>query len=175
MRDLRALSGLFAVLALFAVTMAALTTLVPSGHAGFLVPTPESTAGQFLGAMKAHRYAAARDQLSEALRGRVTAGQLRALTLSLEGRRGGISEVRSVVGRVQGDVAVVTVRVEMGDRTEEEMSFPLAKERGVWKIGSIEPLERLADLWMAGKLLLDNPVKAGTIAIANLSQQRIVR
>lgn len=142
MSDLRALSGLFAVVAIFAATMAVLTALVTSGRGGYLVPSPETTVKQFLGALKAHRYGTARDQLSEGARARVTEEQLRALVISLERSRGGISMVRIVGTRAEGAAATVDVRVVMGDRTEEGMSFPLAKERGLWKIDSVEPLSR---------------------------------
>lgn len=144
MRDLLALRGVGIIVALFVAVLVVIWTLVSLGFTTFLVPPPEMTAEQFLRALKAHRYEAARDQLSEEIQQQVTADDLRALVRTIEERHGGLNNVDGQGARIADDRAVATVVVTLGDGTAETLEFPLTKEQGLWKVASVEPVQRLA-------------------------------
>ena len=144
MRDLLALRCVFGAAALFGAALLVLWLLVSQGVTAVIVPPPETEAEQFLRALKAQRYAAARNQLAQDLREQTRVEDLQAAVRALEQARGGIADARGEQSHEQGESARATAKVRLGDRQQEALEFALKKEHGLWRITSLDPLTRLA-------------------------------
>ncbi|HEY8477172.1 MAG TPA: hypothetical protein VIN09_09945 [Chloroflexota bacterium] len=142
MNDLLALKGVALVATILGLAMAALWLAVTQGFTTFLTPSPETTVEQFLRALQAGRYPAARDQLDERLRRTTSVDDLRTLADLLERRRGGIRHVRDAETRRDHETRVRVV-VAFGDGTATPVEFPLRQEHGLWRIASIGGLQNL--------------------------------
>lgn len=143
MNTLRALRPLAGVGALFGAALLALSLLVSNGVTFAIVPPPETEAESLVRALKARRFNAVRGGLSEALNETLGDEQLEDLFARVRRTRVGISDAHGESSIEQQDTAAATVRVKLEDKTEETLEFPLAKEHGLWRVASIEPLGRL--------------------------------
>jgi hypothetical protein len=145
MDDLRALRPVLYLVALGAGCLLALQLLIASGFAEPFVPRPDTTAEELVKAIGAHRYEAAIELLAEDLAGEVDVDDLRGLAERVEAARGGIEQATGEGDETSGDAATASVKVRLGDRTEETIEFPLAREGDLWKVAALDPLESLAE------------------------------
>jgi hypothetical protein len=114
----------------------------PGGDDGLFVPPPEAAAESFLRAMAEHRYARARGHLAAGLES-IEPGDLAALQARLERARGTVENVHGQDAVVTGkeSTARVTLRFSGGDG---QLDLPLRREKGLWKVASLDPLRALA-------------------------------
>lgn len=136
-----------AMLALAALALLALGALSAQGLGdGVVVPPPEDAAAQMIGALGAKRYTGARGALSEALREEMDDAGLRSLALRIEASpAGGIVNAHGVESQRQGGRAAAVVQVKLGSLREVRLQLPMVRERGLWKVDSLAPLEALTE------------------------------
>jgi Domain of unknown function (DUF4878) len=139
MRDWLALKKPLAVAVVVGAAVLVQWGLVSRDIAEPLVPPPEQTAEQFLKAVKAHNYGAARHTLKRDLQAQVTEGDLQTLARELEERPPGLWDAEGVSATVQSKTASATVDVRLDDGRQQELEFSLEKENGLWKLSSIGP------------------------------------
>jgi len=144
MRDWLALRGPLAMAACLAVALLVTRALVGADRALFLVPRPEQEAQEFLKALQAHNYGAARHALTRDLQAQIMDEDLRALARELEERRPALEDARGVSAAVQGTAASATVELRREDGLRHHAEFRLERENGLWKLASIEPVQALA-------------------------------
>jgi hypothetical protein len=101
-------------------------------------------AEQFLGALSAHRYRAAVDQLSADLQQQVTEADLRGLVQSMEAAEHGIEDAHGQASQEQDQTAHATTTVTLSNQQEQTLEFPLKQAHGPWKLTSIDPVKPLA-------------------------------
>lgn len=142
--DLLALRSLILAAALFGLALLATWGVVSAGLEDVLVPTPKTTAEEFLRAMKAHRYSGAHEFLSAQLSEEISEENLRELGGSLEIRHGGFAEAYGKSEEEQAESATATAIVQFDGGTELEIELPMVREEGIWRIASIQPLLNLA-------------------------------
>ena len=145
MTDLKALRPALYLVGLCAGSLLMLNILISNGYSEHFVPPPDTTAEQFANALGAHRYEAALDLLGEDARSEVTVEDLHDLAERLESSRGGIEQAIGDGDEIQGDTATASVRVKLGDLSEETVEFSLEREDTLWKLASFDALESLAE------------------------------
>ena len=144
MSTLRALEPLWRILALFGSALLAISLLVSNDVTFAIIPSPETEAESLVRALKARRFAAVKNELTESLRGSVDDAALKALLEQLRSSHRGILEAHGESSRQHGPhEAAATVAVRLEDKTQETIELPLKKEHGLWRVASIEPLGRL--------------------------------
>jgi hypothetical protein len=133
MRDLLAFKNLFLVIALFSLAMFGLWGISEKGINEYFIPKPEMVVEQFLIALKAHRYEAARDMLVQDLRDKVSEVDLERLSHSI----GNIEDAHGQGSRPDRNILMAVALVKLSDGREQIVEFPFKKENGLWKIVSI--------------------------------------
>ena len=107
-----------------------------------MVPPPERVVEEFLRALSAERFSAARDKLADELRRRVEEDALRRQTRALEGARGRILHAEAEPRSVGEAAAEVAARLTFARGPAADLTFRLEQSRGLWKIsdlGSLSP------------------------------------
>ena len=137
---LRPLAGITAI---FGAAMLALGLLVANDVEFATVPPPETEAESLVRALKARRFNAVKGELTESLKQEVQEDQLKQLFEAVRAAHRGISDAHGEEAQTEGTRASATVRVRLEDKTEETIELPLAKEHGLWRVTSLEPLGRL--------------------------------
>ena len=123
-----------------------LAGMVSQGWTKQIVPPPETTASQLVGALAAHRFEGAMNQLSQDLQQQVTEEDLRALMSAIEQSPSkGIQDSHGQSAQIEGDQATAEVQVKLGTNEQINIQFPLKKENGVWKVTSLDPLGGFAN------------------------------
>jgi hypothetical protein len=114
----------------------------PGGDRGVLVPPPEAAAENFLKALAEHRYTQAPHHLAAGLN-QTEPGELAALHASVERAHGAVEKVQGEDASVTGQesTARVSLRFPYGPR---DLRLPLRREKGLWKVASLDPLRALA-------------------------------
>lgn len=130
-----------AIAACCAVLTLALWFLAMTGFSMFIVPQPDDMVEQFVRALKAHRYEAARDMLAEELRRQVSTDDLRSQVLSIEAREGGFADAYAIDVTKGSDSATAWVRVKPASGKERVSQFTLGKQHGLWRIVSLDALD----------------------------------
>lgn len=121
---------------LTAAVLGAIRWAVEEGRAELLVPSPEATARQFVGALKARRYEAAYHLLDERARTRTSPGALRLWMERTEVQGEGLSEIGGLASRTELSTARVAAFLKGKNGREYPVEFGFQKERGLWKIRS---------------------------------------
>lgn len=144
-----ALSGLrpFAIIAaLLAASLLVIAGLVSADAASLIIPPPEGVAEQVVTALGAHRYEGAMNQLSDDLQQQVGEEDLQAFVEAVEeSPREGIQDAHGQDAQESGNQATASVEVKFGNNETQTIDLPLAKENGLWKVTSLEPLRTLAN------------------------------
>lgn len=145
MKELQGLRDLFIIAALLAVTLLIIAGLVSADAVEALVPSPEITTNEFIGALSAHRYYAAVNLLSEPLKQQVDKAHLQSIMQAIEqSALEGIQDAQGQESQIEGETASVDVEVEFGNNQTQTIALPLKKENGLWKVSNLEPLQALA-------------------------------
>jgi hypothetical protein len=134
---------LLGIVAACGAALAIIATMLSAGIEAVLTPPAEQSATQFVKALEAHRYPAARLELSESAQQQVTVDDLRALVKSIEQQHGGIGKVQSGDMRQAAESATVTMQLDLDDGQTKRIELPLRREQHIWRVESIEPLEKL--------------------------------
>lgn len=108
---------------------------------GVLVPPPEAAAENFLRALTEHRWAQARTHL--AADRRVPSSDLAALERRLEQARGPVEDVRGEDADVAGDAGMARASIQFSSG-RVDVALPVRREKGLWRVASIDPLRHLA-------------------------------
>jgi hypothetical protein len=138
------------IVLIMAVILLALAGMVSQGWTKIIVPPPENTAEQLVSALAAHRYAGAMNQLSQELQQQIHPEDLASLVKSIEHSPAkGIQDAHGLAAQELAaqklvDQATADVRVKLGNNEAVDVRFPLIKEKGVWKVSSLDPLKQLA-------------------------------
>ena len=136
-----------AILAEAAAVAAALLlagAAVGPGHdRGLLVPPPEAAAENFLKAMTEHRYTRARQHLAGDLRD-TAPDTLAALERSVEQARGPVQKVQGRGAVIAGDESTARASIDF-ENGGQDLRLPLRREKGLWKVSSLQPLRELAE------------------------------
>jgi len=151
MNDRLSLQGILAQLGLLAGMLLVIALFVALDRAGLIIPPPEKTAEQLVSALGAHRFAGARNQLSQDLRSQVEDADFTALVQGLEQSHQGILDVHELDSQANGRNATARVKIKWGDLQEDTLQFPLVKENGLWKVASLGPLRTAASRIVAGR------------------------
>jgi hypothetical protein len=113
------------------------------GDVGLFVPPAEAAAEGFCRALAEHRYPQARRSLSAAL-ATVDPKQLAALQAAIEGKHGPVHDVRGEVASLGVSHATSAATVSLRfPRATHRVTLPLRRERGLWKVASVDPLRAL--------------------------------
>jgi hypothetical protein len=140
MSDWKALRPAVVLALLLAACLAIIAGLVRVDSVAQITPGPEDVAAGFVGALGAHRYTGAREQLSDELRGQYSLTDLRDRMEELEARGVQIVDAQGQPPDVQGDRATAPVEVTLPGGEKIELTFPLRKDKGLWSLESMEPL-----------------------------------
>jgi hypothetical protein len=146
MKNWLALKNLFIILLIFATVMLIFDWLNARNTTAILIPTPQMTAQQFVMALKARRYQAARAQLSEKLESQLSDDQLKAFYQSLKQNGFEISDTREISEQIISNHAFANLQIEFKHRPSQQLTFSLVKQQGQWKLDSIQPLQSLIQL-----------------------------
>jgi hypothetical protein len=114
----------------------------PGRDRGVLVPAPEAAAENFLKALAEHRYSQARQHLAAGLEG-TEPGELAALESALERARGPIENVQGQDASVTGEESTARAALWFPGG-QQDLHLPLRREKGLWKVASLDPLRALA-------------------------------
>jgi hypothetical protein len=136
----RALLGEW-VAAACAVLIAGVAT-GPGHDTGVLVPPPEAAAENFLKAMAEHRYPQARQHLAARLE-TTAIRELAEVQRALEQALGPVRDVRGEDAETDGEDSRARVSIAFRD-AECVCHLQLSRERGLWKVASLDPLLGLA-------------------------------
>jgi hypothetical protein len=131
-------------LLVFALAFSLFGALILTNHGALFTPSPEKEAEGFVSALAAMRYQGAKEALSQDLQQQIELSDLKQLHDALEASQQGIEDAHGQDYQEQGDFATAVVQVKFGNLQEREVEFPLAKEHGLWKVTSIDPLRSLA-------------------------------
>jgi hypothetical protein len=131
--DWLALRTPLAIAGLIGVALLVLWGLVVTGNDLFVVPPPEQESD-----------GAARHTLTADLREQVTEADLRALARELEQARPRVEDANGVAAVVQSGTATATVEVRMEDGRRRHVQFSLEREKGLWKLRSVDPARALS-------------------------------
>jgi hypothetical protein len=143
-KDWLALRPLFILLGMLAISLLAIGLVVSMNEAHWIIPSPESVSEQFVDALAARRFHAARDQLSQDMKKQVAVSDLSSLVETIQRNHKGIQEAYSISSQEQENEASASVVVQFGDGTAREVNFSLVKEHGLWKLSSFEPIDQFA-------------------------------
>lgn len=144
MNDWQSLKNIFFTLLLLVASLFLIAGLVAANQASLLIPTPDKTAEDFVGALAAHRYTGAAGELSQDLQKQVSKKDLQQIVQAIETSHQGIEDAHGQGSQEQGQEATAQVQVKLWDKQESRLDFPLLKENGVWKVSSVAPLQALA-------------------------------
>ena len=149
MRDWLALRPVVMLLALLAAAGLLLGWAAETEAARYLIPSPDKVAEGLVSALAAQRYTGALNALSQDLQQQVQPEDLRTLVARIEQAHQGISDAHGQAGQAapaaaHNATASAQVQVKLGDLSEQELTFELVRENGLWKIASLGPLETLA-------------------------------
>lgn len=143
MKEWPALKPLFLIVGVTGVLLLIIAGLLSQGWGDLLIPPPEGAAEQLVGALGAHRYTGAMNQLSQALQ-QTREEDLRALVKAIEeSPQQGIQDAHGQEAQEQGDQATAQVKVKFGNNQERVVELPLVRENFVWKVSSLDPLKGL--------------------------------
>jgi hypothetical protein len=134
---------LLAIAAACGAALAIIAAMLSVGIEVVVTPPAEQSATQFVKALEAHRYPAARLELSESAQEKVTVDDLRALVKTIEEQHGGIGKAQSGDEQQDADSATVTIRLDLDDGQTMRVELPLRREQHIWRVESIDPLEKL--------------------------------
>lgn len=127
-----------------AVVLLALWGLVAQDVTQLIVPSPETTAEQLIGALGAHRYEGAMNQLSQDLQQQVTVEDLQSLVKRIEASQArGIQDSLGQSANEHDQQTTAIVQVTLGSNQQVNVELPLIKENGLWKVSSLDPLRGL--------------------------------
>jgi hypothetical protein len=132
-----------AILALTALLLVLLWGLIFGlGTAEPLVPDPESVTQSFLSALSAGRYEIARQELSDELKGAVTAEALQQLDEALKQQYGGYDMQPGGQTEQQDAQATYQAQIETESGQTLQPTFELARDAqtGLWQITSFKEL-----------------------------------
>jgi hypothetical protein len=134
---------LAAIVAACGAALAVLAGMLSAGIEPVLTPPAEQSATQFVKALEAHRYPAARLELTEDAQQHVTVDDLRDLVQTIEEKHGGIGKAQSTDKQEFAEKATVTMELELDDGQTQRLELPLHREQHIWRVESIEPLKKL--------------------------------
>lgn len=144
---MKSITGLraFALIALLlGAALLIIAVLVQTDNAALIIPPPEGTAEQLIGALAAHRYEGAMNQLSQDIQQQVSEKDLQAIVKSIEeSPRKGIQDAHGQDAQTQGAQGTASVEVKFGDNQTQTIDLPLVKENGLWKVASLGPVQAL--------------------------------
>lgn len=143
MRDMTALAPFAIVAAVVGATLLSLQILVWRGVTQVIVPPPDTTTEQFLRAIQARRFSGATTVMSEGLTQQIREGELKILTDDLERSGRALTSAHGAGFDRQDDRASARATVRTRDGQERTLEFPLVREKGEWKIASVDPLREL--------------------------------
>lgn len=109
-----------------------------------IVPLPNRTAEQLVDALAAHRYSGALNQIGQDLHMQMNPEDVRNLVQAVEDAQGSIEDAHQLGYQKQGASALAEVRITFANRREHALQFQLVRERGIWQVSSIEPLQALS-------------------------------
>jgi cytosine/adenosine deaminase-related metal-dependent hydrolase len=136
--------NLAAVAALTAAMLLLIYAMLSAGIEQWLVPTPESTAESLVQAFSAHRYEAIPSLMHSDARPQVREAELARWIKAIEEARGGIESVEASASTQSAESASVTLEIHFADKTQQSVTLPLAKEKYLWRVTSIDGLAGLA-------------------------------
>ena len=136
-------SCLLGIVAACGAALAIIAAMLTAGIEPVVTPPAEQAATQFVKALEAHRYPAARLELTESAQQDVTVEDLRSLVQSIEQRHGGIGKAQSSDKREDADEATVAMKLDFDDGQTQWIELPLRREQHIWRVESLEALETL--------------------------------
>ncbi len=136
--------NLLGIVLLTAVALGIIWGLLAVGAEQYLVPNPDVTAEELVAALAAHRYAPVPGMMLRSARESAGEDALARLVERIEAAHGWIDSVTATGSQRSGDRASVTLEVQFGDGTTQNITLPLAKEDYLWRVASLEPVEALA-------------------------------
>lgn len=146
MKDLIGLRPLALIAALLAAALLIIAALVRADAARLITPSPEDTAAELIKAMGAHRYTGARNKLSDDLQQQFDEKSLRLIVNRIEQMPlKGIQDAHGQQAHEQGDAATASVEVKFGNHQIKVIEIGLSKEKGIWKVNSLDALQAFAD------------------------------
>lgn len=105
-----------------------------------LVPPPAAVVEEFLRALAAGRYEAAREKLADDLRHEFDENRLRMLTEGLQDRHGAIRHVEGQDRSIGTDTAVAAGELTFASGEKSEVQFRLDRHHGLWQISDLSTL-----------------------------------
>lgn len=109
---------------------------------GVLVPPPEAVSENLVKAMTEHRYAQARQHVTKDL-ARTDPGSLAVIVRGIEQVNGAVETVQGEDAVVSGEESTARVALEF-ERGRRDLHLPLRREKGLWKVASLDPLREMA-------------------------------
>jgi len=132
----------------FLFGLTALTLLLIWGGlalgADWLVPTPQAVAEEFVGTLGAHQYAGALNALHTRQRQAVTADTLADLIAAIESAHSPVDFASAQSAQADEDTASVELEIQFQNGSRQNITLPLAREKYLWRVTSIDPLRALA-------------------------------
>src|SRR5687768_15695969 len=102
-----------------------------------LVPPPEAVAEGFLRILAANRPESARALLCQETKRRMSRKDLRSFGDRLEGKLGGITDVRGESATIHGNNSTATILVKTDRQLERRLQLKLRRENGLWRIDQL--------------------------------------
>lgn len=122
---------------LVAALLLGIWVLTSAGLTEVITPPPDSPAVGLMTALLAHREEGALNTLSSAAQQATSRKELHQLAQGL----GGLLDAQAETAAVDGERAVVTLRLEYVDGSSQTVDLPLARENSIWRVDSLDPLE----------------------------------
>jgi hypothetical protein len=114
------------------------------GWTKYIVPRPEATAEKVVNLLGSHHYGGAMQQLSEDLQQEIKEEDLMQMVKGWEeSPLQGIQDAKGQKAQEQGEQATADVQVKFGNNEELVIQLPLKKEKGEWKVTSLDALKSL--------------------------------
>ena len=136
--------SLVALVGLTAAMLVLIYAMLSAGIEQWLVPTPEATVESMVQALSAHRYEAIPSLLHSSARPEVSEAELAQLIQAIEQAHGEIESMQTSPSTHGAESASVTLEVHFADKTQQSVTLPLAKEKFLWRVTSIDALSALA-------------------------------
>jgi hypothetical protein len=117
-------------------SLALVGVLVHAGEDTILVPAPEQVAASFLEQLAAERYSEALSYLSDEPDTGPRKEDLEQFASELQNRFGPIEQAHPGGARIGADEAEALALIQT-DRTRAGITFPMVREKGLWKIARL--------------------------------------
>jgi hypothetical protein len=131
-------SSLGSLVALAGASLAVIAAFVFGLHDSTLfVSPPEARTEAFVRSVQTHRYAQARQYLSDTLRSRVSAADLEQFRNEITARFGEVENVSAERRNIDGDRAEADAILQLRGNGYARLSVALVRNAGTWKLNSL--------------------------------------